>query len=74
MGAHPEDCACDDCRPVFRREEIVELHRWRQRCFRELGFTRVDAEHLDLAEVDLHRMIDLLEQGCPKELAEKILV
>jgi hypothetical protein len=54
--------------------EVEQIHRWRIECFRELGFTRVEAEYLDLADVDLHQMLQLLKSGCSKELAMLILV
>ncbi len=60
-------------------EEIVEteverVERWRAEALERAGYAHADA--LELAsrpDVDLHDAIDLLERGCPVELAVRIL-
>ncbi len=54
--------------------ETAKVERWRAEALEHAGYDPVDA--LELAahpEVDLHRAIELLENGCPPELAVQIL-
>jgi hypothetical protein len=61
-------------------EEIVEteserVERWRAEELIRAGYDPVAA--LDLAarpDIDLHAATDLLERGCPAELAARILL
>lgn len=61
-------------------EEIIEtelerVERWRAEELMRAGYDPAAA--VDLAsrpDVDLHGAIDLLERGCPAELAVQILV
>jgi hypothetical protein len=48
---------------LWRREQLVESG------FRELLAARVAAD----ADYDLHALIELVERGCPPELAVRIL-
>lgn len=57
--------------PYDRRD--AELHDWRYRGFRALGFSRPDSRMLDESGADLHRMDDLLKAGCSLATAERIL-
>ncbi|HEY4346520.1 MAG TPA: hypothetical protein VGM80_02950 [Gaiellaceae bacterium] len=54
--------------------ENQRVERWRAEALEHAGYDAVSA--LELAarsDVDLHRAIELLENGCPMELAVKIL-
>jgi hypothetical protein len=56
-----------------RRREPNEVVRWRARRLAEAGFAC--AEALRLArdrEVDIHALLDLIDRGCPPELAARI--
>ena len=52
-------------------EALVRL--WSIKCFRTLGFTRDEAIFLYMEEIDWHEMEALLCEGCPPDLAERIL-
>jgi hypothetical protein len=55
--------------------ELERVQQWRAEELRRAGYGREGAS--DLAErldVDLHRAIELLEQGCSEELALAILL
>ncbi|HEX7084294.1 MAG TPA: hypothetical protein VF186_09300 [Gaiellaceae bacterium] len=53
-------------------QELVE--RWRAEELERAGFSRDAATELaGRSDVDLHRAIDLLAQGCPPETALSIL-
>jgi hypothetical protein len=55
--------------------ESDRVERWRAEALERVGYDAVSA--LELAarsDVDLHRAIALVEQGCPPELALRILV
>lgn len=56
-----------------RDREVEVLYEARMGWFRELGFTRMQREILTDLQVDHHRAQDLLEAGCPVELAFKLL-
>jgi hypothetical protein len=48
--------------------------RWRAECLRSAGFTADLAERLSRAEgIDLHRLLELVDRGCPPVLAARIL-
>ncbi len=54
-------------------QELVE--RWRAEELQRAGFPEELAEKLAVrAEVDLHRAIDMIRDGCPAELAAAILL
>jgi len=47
---------------------------WRVRRLRERGFTRQLAQQLAAdRRWDLHRLLELVDRGCPPELAVRIL-
>jgi hypothetical protein len=54
-------------------DEDDQIRLWLLKCFKDLGFTRAEAEMLYLEAVDWHELKDLLEQGCSPALAEQIL-
>ena len=61
-------------------EEIVEtelerVERWRAEALERAGYSHLDAIELaSRADVDLHDAIELLERGCPADLAARILL
>jgi hypothetical protein len=47
---------------------------WRTECLREAGFPTRVAERIAADRgYDLHALLDLLDRGCPPELAARIL-
>jgi hypothetical protein len=47
---------------------------WRLRCLRDAGFEQSAAERIAAEPVwDLHALLELVDRGCPPELAERIL-
>ena len=60
---------------VRDRDEIERVERWRQDELERAGYSRDAAR--DIArkhEVDLHVAVEMIERGCPPELAAKILL
>jgi hypothetical protein len=54
--------------------EAREVGAWRRRQLREAGFDRALAASLARDDrIDLHALIELVERGCPPELAVRIL-
>jgi hypothetical protein len=52
-----------------------EVARWRFDQLRLAGYDRRDADVLsERADVDLHQAVELLQRGCPCELAVSILL
>jgi hypothetical protein len=60
---------------VGRRQGTPERHvDWRSRCLREAGFDPTDADRFARAPgFDLHALLELVDRGCPPELAARIL-
>lgn len=52
--------------------EKVRAHRIRT-CEEEFGYDRLRAELLADSGADLHELRDLIEQGCPVEIAFEIV-
>jgi hypothetical protein len=60
--------------PSAREEGIVEIVLWRRRRLERAGFTGPLADALASdRRVDLHAMLELVDRGCPPELAARIL-
>jgi hypothetical protein len=51
----------------------VDIAQWRARRLREAGFPPGLAEGLAVQRVDLHELLQLVDAGCPPELAARIL-
>jgi hypothetical protein len=51
----------------------VEVVAWRTCRLREAGFPPTLAEGLAAGRVDLHALLQLVDAGCPPELAARIL-
>jgi hypothetical protein len=61
--------------PIWEQDEQDRVERWRQRELERAGFPPRDAATLAARnDVDLHRAVDLLQCGCPRDLALKILL
>lgn len=55
--------------------EIDEVERWRYDSLERAGYDAESATVLALShDVDLHRAVELLERGCPVDLALQILL
>lgn len=53
-------------------EEVI---RWRFEQLHDAGYDRGDADLLsNRADIDLHRAVELVQRGCPHELALSILL
>jgi hypothetical protein len=51
----------------------ADVWDWRRCRLAEAGFPDVLADRLARSRVDLHRLLDLVDRGCPPELAVRIL-
>jgi len=59
---------------MTRKAEEKGIERWRARRLEAAGFRRREAERLARrCGYDLHALIELVERGCPPELALRIL-
>ena len=55
--------------------ELERVERWRAEALTHAGFDPVAAGQLAVRlDIDLHSATDLLERGCPPELAVEILL
>ncbi len=60
---------------VHETTELEQVERWRKEELERAGYPRAAAKELAGRHyVDLHVATDLLEQGCPPELALQILL
>jgi hypothetical protein len=58
-----------------RAEDRTQWVRWRARRLVSAGFPTDLAQRLALTDrVDLHRLLELVDRGCPPHLAARILV
>lgn len=66
----------NDLRRTLTPNEILDrgVLSWRIECLRDAGFEPPLARLLALdGRYDLHELLDLLDRGCPRELAVRIL-
>lgn len=57
-----------------RMDDRVQWERWRARRLLSAGFPADLAERLARADrIDLHRLLSLVDRGCPPHLAARIL-
>jgi hypothetical protein len=57
-----------------REHEAAVVEAWRRRQLETAGFPRaLAADAADDERLDLHALIELVERGCPPELAVRIL-
>jgi hypothetical protein len=60
---------------VLEDTELVKIERWRAEELERAGYgTRAAGRLAARHDIDLHRAVALLDQGCPPELATKILL
>ena len=60
---------------VLEDTELEKIERWRAEELERAGFgTRAAGRLAARHDIDLHRAVGLLGQGCPPELAVKILL
>jgi hypothetical protein len=67
--------------PLFKRQPTLSPHSepdavvlWRNRRLRKAGFGRQLAESIACdCSYDLHAILELVDRGCPAELAVRIL-
>jgi hypothetical protein len=68
-----EPIAATELHPVDPETEKVE--RWRAEALERAGYDIVAAHELAArSDIDLHRALELVEAGCPHELALRILL
>jgi hypothetical protein len=61
--------------PTWEQDDHDRVERWRQDELERAGFPPRDAATLAArTDVDLHCAVQLLERGCPQDLALKILL
>ena len=57
-----------------RESELERIESWRTEMLERAGYSPEDAAELAARlDVDLHTAVGLLEQGCPPEVALRIL-
>ncbi len=55
--------------------ELERVERWRAQALERAGYDQESAQELSSRlDIDLHDAIQLLERGCPAELAVQILL
>lgn len=60
---------------VLEDTELEKIERWRAEELERAGYgTRAAGRLAARHDIDLHRAVGLLDQGCPPELALKILL
>ncbi len=60
---------------VVSETELQRVEHWREEELIRAGYTPSDAVALAARhDVDLHRAVELLEQGCPIDVALDILI
>ncbi len=60
---------------IFEETEDQRIRTWRRESLRRAGYDRCEAAMLARRpDVDLHQALRLLEQGCPPDLALRILL
>jgi hypothetical protein len=59
----------------FSIGETEIIHAWRVEALERAGYLPSEATELAVrVDIDLHRAVDLVKQGCPSDLALKILL
>ncbi len=60
---------------VLKDTELEKIERWRAQELEEAGYgTRAAGRLAARHDIDLHFAVELLDRGCPAELAIKILL
>jgi hypothetical protein len=65
-----------DMQKVEQAEDaFAQVYKWRRRVLREAGYDRRNADLLaSQLDVDLHKAVKMIEEGCEQRLALKILL
>ncbi len=59
----------------FADTELERVERWRARMLEQAGYDSRQAQLLATRhDIDVHRAIELLERGCPAQVALRILL
>jgi hypothetical protein len=58
---------------VTEHQHVSSVAAWREARLRLAGFDRASAARLVSEEADLHALLDLIDRGCPPDLAARIL-
>ena len=70
MSIHPTN----PLEPCLRRHGHRDVRAWRLCWLLDAGFDRPLAERLaETPAVDLHALLELVDRGCPPDLAARIL-
>jgi hypothetical protein len=60
---------------LVRETEQERVERWRLEALVKVGYDSTSAAQIAVRnDVDLHRAIELVERGCPPEIAVRILI
>jgi hypothetical protein len=60
---------------LYARSEIERIEEWRRERLKAAGFPSAASGALaERHDVDLHAAIELVEKGCPPDLAVRILL
>jgi hypothetical protein len=69
MTVHPSA----DLARCLRSHPPGDVHAWRVCWLLESGFSRELATAIASTDIDLHALLELVDRGCPPELAARIL-
>jgi hypothetical protein len=59
---------------LLEADELSKVESWRLHVLMEAGYPLHLAERLAATEIDLHRAVELLRQGCEPTTAAEILL
>jgi hypothetical protein len=59
---------------IERQSERAKVESWRLHVLIEAGYPLPLAERVAASEADLHRAVELLQQGCSPQTATEILL
>jgi hypothetical protein len=63
-----------DTETIERPSERAKVESWRLHVLIEAGYPLPLAERVAASEADLHRAVELLQQGCSPQTATEILL
>ena len=64
----------DEDTPAATVNENDRVNGWRTHVLIEAGYPVAIAEQLAAGDVDLHKAVELVQQGCPPQTAAQILL
>lgn len=59
---------------AFRLDEVEKIHSWRVKVCLDLGYSTPSAERIAWSKADLHQLADLLDRGCDRQTAKRIVL